>query len=168
MTWADYLTSLAPWDGICVSCGADYRQNVLGGIRNGCLSCLAQLQSEPVLDDDPEDVAGYKRRHAGWPESPILSGGWSLTTDHSASSYGQPVLVSPAGDAYGPGDLLTMRQVAELWGRSYPAVRAKADLFGFGRLGDLRVMSAAQAVQGPPAGAKRGPKASKSKLESQG
>lgn len=103
-----------------------------------------------------------------WPDPPTLSDGWMLTTDHSASSYGQLVLVSPTGEAYGPGDLLTMRQVAELWGRSYPAVRAKADLFGFGRLGDLRVISAAQAVQGPPAGSKRGPKPSKSKLESQG
>jgi len=32
--------------------------------------------------------------------------GWRLTTDHSASSYGQPVLVDPDGNAYGPGDIL--------------------------------------------------------------
>lgn len=31
--------------------------------------------------------------------------GWRLTTEHSASSYGQPVLVSPTGCAYGPGDI---------------------------------------------------------------
>lgn len=31
--------------------------------------------------------------------------GWRLTTDHAASSYGQPVLVSPSGKAYGPGDI---------------------------------------------------------------
>jgi hypothetical protein len=31
--------------------------------------------------------------------------GWSLTTDHAASNYGQPVLVSPSGKAYGPGDI---------------------------------------------------------------
>ncbi len=31
--------------------------------------------------------------------------GWRITTDHAASSYGQPVLVSPSGQAYGPGDI---------------------------------------------------------------
>ena len=31
--------------------------------------------------------------------------GWKLTTNHSASSYGQPVLVDPDGNAYGPGDI---------------------------------------------------------------
>jgi len=31
--------------------------------------------------------------------------GWRLTTDHSSSSYGQPVLVDPDGNAYGPGDI---------------------------------------------------------------
>jgi len=31
--------------------------------------------------------------------------GWRLTTDHPASSYGQPVLVDPDGIAYSPGDI---------------------------------------------------------------
>lgn len=31
--------------------------------------------------------------------------GWRITTDHPASSYGQPVLVDPDGNAYGPGDI---------------------------------------------------------------
>ena len=36
-----------------------------------------------------------------------LSGSWELSTDHAASSYGQPVLVNlDTGDAYGPGDIL--------------------------------------------------------------
>ncbi len=39
--------------------------------------------------------------------SPLLDGfttSASLTTDHSASSYGQPVLVLENGEALGPGD----------------------------------------------------------------
>ena len=36
-----------------------------------------------------------------------LSGSWDLSTDHAASSYGQPVLVNRAtGEAFGPGDIL--------------------------------------------------------------
>jgi len=36
-----------------------------------------------------------------------LSGSWELSTDHAASSYGQPVLVNRAtGEAFGPGDIL--------------------------------------------------------------
>ncbi|MFW5434375.1 DUF3653 domain-containing protein [Paenibacillus apiarius] len=31
--------------------------------------------------------------------------GWRLTTDHAASSRNQPVLVSPDGRAFGPGDI---------------------------------------------------------------
>lgn len=31
--------------------------------------------------------------------------GWRLTTDHAACSHGQPVLVDPDGNAYGPGDI---------------------------------------------------------------
>lgn len=31
--------------------------------------------------------------------------GWRITTDHAASSYGQPVLIDPDGNAYGPGDI---------------------------------------------------------------
>jgi len=37
-----------------------------------------------------------------------LSVGWELSTDHAASSYGQPVLVKRStGQAFGPGDILT-------------------------------------------------------------
>lgn len=36
-----------------------------------------------------------------------LSPSWELSTDHAASSYGQPVLVNRAtGEAYGPGDIV--------------------------------------------------------------
>ena len=37
----------------------------------------------------------------------VLKPSWILTTDHSASSYGQPVLVNRGtGEAFGPGDVL--------------------------------------------------------------
>lgn len=37
----------------------------------------------------------------------ILSAKWELTTEHSASSYGRPVLVNrKTREAFGPGDLL--------------------------------------------------------------
>ncbi len=36
-----------------------------------------------------------------------LAPSWELSTEHAASSYGQPVLVHRAtGDAYGPGDIV--------------------------------------------------------------
>jgi hypothetical protein len=35
-----------------------------------------------------------------------LMGSWKLTTDHAASSYGQPVLVDGTGEVYGPGDIV--------------------------------------------------------------
>jgi len=36
-----------------------------------------------------------------------LSGSWELSTDHAASSYGQPVLVNrTTREAFGPGDIL--------------------------------------------------------------
>lgn len=34
-----------------------------------------------------------------------LTNGYKLTTEHSASSYGQPVLLVE-GEVYGPGDLI--------------------------------------------------------------
>ena len=40
----------------------------------------------------------------------------TLTTEHSASSYGQPVLVIE-GEAYGPGDVLPNGMVARQWVR---------------------------------------------------
>ena len=47
--------------------------------------------------------------------------GWCITTDHSASSYNQPVLVDPAGQAYGPGDIINrdligLREAAAMLG----------------------------------------------------
>lgn len=64
--------------------------------------------------------------------------GWKLTTDHPMSSYGQPVLVDPAGLAMGPGDILTFHEVltsaeaAEMWGVGESTVRncAAAGKFG--------------------------------------
>jgi hypothetical protein len=36
-----------------------------------------------------------------------LAPSWDLTTEHAASSYGQPVLVNRGtGEAFGPGDIL--------------------------------------------------------------
>lgn len=49
--------------------------------------------------------------------------GWSLSTDHAASSYGQPVLVAPDGLAFGPADLLSGAQVAEALGTTQGYVR---------------------------------------------
>ncbi|MDC0764879.1 AsnC family protein [Brevibacillus sp. AG] len=40
--------------------------------------------------------------------------GWRLTTDHSASSYNQLVLVSPDGRAFGPGDITGTYSQADL------------------------------------------------------
>lgn len=40
--------------------------------------------------------------------------GWRITTDHAASSYGQPVLVSPDGRAFGPGDIAGCYSQADL------------------------------------------------------
>lgn len=37
--------------------------------------------------------------------------GWKVTTDHASSSYGQPVLVSPDGIAYEPGDITSLDEV---------------------------------------------------------
>lgn len=37
--------------------------------------------------------------------------GWKVTTDHDSSSYGQPVLVSPAGTTYEPGDITSLDEV---------------------------------------------------------
>lgn len=37
-----------------------------------------------------------------------LSGEWSLSDEHAASSYGQPVLVTACGDAYGRADVVQL------------------------------------------------------------
>lgn len=55
------------------------------------------------------------------------------TTDHAASSYGQPVLVDDeTGTAYGSGDLLTIAQSASLLGISDRHVRRLATAHGEG------------------------------------
>jgi hypothetical protein len=41
-----------------------------------------------------------------------------LTTNHAASSYGQPVLVDESGTAYGQQDVLPNGQVAMKWVRA--------------------------------------------------
>lgn len=64
------------WDGVCVRCNAYYLDNLVAEIRNGCLSCLAQAETEPVFDDDPENVAMWKqsvateKRPRGRPKGP--------------------------------------------------------------------------------------------------
>lgn len=45
------------------------------------------------------------------------------TTDHPASSYGIPALVDEAGRAYGPDDLLSASQAADLMGLSLREVQ---------------------------------------------
>lgn len=35
-----------------------------------------------------------------------LFNGWTLSTEHAASSYGIPVLVDRNGEAYGPADII--------------------------------------------------------------
>ena len=53
----------------------------------------------------------------------ILGPNWELSTDHAASSAGQPVLVNRGTDkAYGPRDIL---EPYPSWGRM-PAARAVA------------------------------------------
>ena len=35
---------------------------------------------------------------------------YTLTTNHAASSHGQPVLIAPDGKAYGPGDVVPWQE----------------------------------------------------------
>lgn len=54
--------------------------------------------------------------------------GWRWTTDHAASSYGQPVLVSPDGRAFGPGDIAgrySQNDLAKAQGVSRAAITNK-------------------------------------------
>ncbi|MEK8128635.1 AsnC family protein [Paenibacillus filicis] len=56
--------------------------------------------------------------------------GWRLTTDHPASSYGQPVLVDPDGRSYGPDDVRIKVYNADLArriGSSPQAIRGRID-----------------------------------------
>lgn len=56
--------------------------------------------------------------------------GWRLTTDHAASSYGQPVLVSPDGRAFGPGDIagnFSQADLARALGVSRAAITGRLD-----------------------------------------
>jgi hypothetical protein len=48
------------------------------------------------------------------------------TTDHPASSYGIPVWVDEAGNAYGPADRLSTTQAAAFLARSVQEVRRLA------------------------------------------
>lgn len=70
-----------------------------------------------------------------WNGSGIWSG-WKLTTDHPSSSYGQPVLVDPQGNPYGPGDITPVdyvgqKEIAELLGWSKQQV---SNYYNSGRL----------------------------------
>ena len=61
----------------------------------------------------------------------ILAPSWILTTDHSASSYGQPVLVYRAtGEAYGPSDIIILngqvKGTAAMWATRLAAVKGGA------------------------------------------
>lgn len=59
---------------------------------------------------------------------------WRYTTDHASSSYGQPVLIDDeTGAAYGPGDLLTTAQAAEIIGIDPRSVRRLMRDHGLGR-----------------------------------
>lgn len=67
---------------------------------------------------------------------------WRYTTDHAASSYGQPVLVDDeTGTAYGPGDLLTAGQTAENLGINERHVRRIAHAHGVGVTINGRLMA---------------------------
>ena len=61
--------------------------------------------------------------------------GWRLTTDHSASSYNQPVLVNPSGQAFGPGDILGeivgLAEAADIleWSKQQVSVYMSRDAF---------------------------------------
>jgi hypothetical protein len=59
---------------------------------------------------------------------------WTLTADHAASSYGQPVLVNRAsGRAYGPADIV---ECYPSWG-FMPAAKAVERMADSANLGDL-------------------------------
>lgn len=65
---------------------------------------------------------------------------WRWTTDHAASSYGQPVLVNDeTGVAYGPGDNLATAEVADMLGISEGYVRRLARDYGVGEKRSKRV-----------------------------
>lgn len=62
-----------------------------------------------------------------WTGSDIWEG-WILTTDHATSSYGQPVLVDPDGNAYGPDDIrkrIYQADYARELGVSTAAIRSR-------------------------------------------
>jgi hypothetical protein len=62
-----------------------------------------------------------------WTGSGVWAG-WRLTTDHAASSYGQPVLIDPDGRAYGPGDIrkrVYQADVARMIGATPAAVTGR-------------------------------------------
>ena len=58
-----------------------------------------------------------------WPGALPLKNGWRLTTEHSLSSYGRPMLVSPEGWVYGPEVLLTVVEAAKARGLKADTLR---------------------------------------------
>ena len=61
-----------------------------------------------------------------------LTPSWSLTDEHSASSYGQPVLVQKDNpEAYGPADIV----------RCYPSWTFQPASLAVGRMGKLKRFS---------------------------
>lgn len=72
---------------------------------------------EKLLGEEPERgrlaviardaIHRYAQQQGGvlWVGQGIWEG-WTITTNHTDSSHGQPVLVDPEGGAYAPGDLL--------------------------------------------------------------
>ena len=60
-----------------------------------------------------------------------LHNGWTISTEHPASSYGLAVLVAPDGSPRGMGDMLTTREAAQVLGLSLSRVQ---DYIADGRL----------------------------------
>lgn len=72
---------------------------------------------EVLLPDNPsrgdksdairQAIQAEARRQQGeiWEGEGVWEG-WNFTTQHPATSWRQPVLVDPEGQAYGPGDIM--------------------------------------------------------------
>lgn len=57
----------------------------------------------------------------------------TMTTDHPASSYGQPVIVGENGAAYGPGDIYDGDWSGDMGAPRDRAMEAAAEAAGFNR-----------------------------------
>lgn len=78
----------------------------------------------------------------------VIFKSWKLTTDHAASSYGQPVLVNRAtGEAFGPGDIV---QCYPSWGY-LPAALAVDRLAAAESLDDEQIALVSRFTGGPGA-----------------